>query len=313
MYISPYDTTACRPLVKLISKTIQAIAEDNARGELISSTSSGKLRYDSRVKIPEGVRIFLGYAGGEQLNHPIPLDSDDLGTNDSFVAVDGRPYAMPGNIRSSVFTPKNEDSWRFMLVTAGLTRLLQEGDRSGLDALIAPTAKVFANWLRVSITRKFKVPEHLHETVEAVAALYCYSMFRSSKMELSESAREMWAIRLQREFRFRSPDSITNTCQKIGAMSTINDLAENIRTICDTPALDGLNGLTLMQAAYSAWDPFTGTFILSASMEHLPTLLAVIYISQHQAYSRNSLSKSVATLLGRNHADYVLRIDRLIF
>lgn len=313
MYISPYDTTACRPLYKLISKTVTAIAEDNVKGNLITNKASGSLRYDSKVKLPNGVRVFVGYNGAEQLFHPIPLDRDELGIVDSFVAIDGRPFAMPNNAKSGVFTPKNEDTWMFQVVTAGITRLLQEGDRSGLDALIQPTAKVFANWLRTAITRKFKVPEHLHETVEGIVALYCYSMFRSSSMSLSKEAKEMWAIRLQREFRFRNPDTAISVVEKITPMESIADLAENIKKICDTPALESMNSLTLLQAAYTGWDPLTGTYILSASLEHLPTLMAIIYISQRQSYSRLPLSKTVMMLLAKNHTEYVQRIDRLLF
>jgi hypothetical protein len=96
-------------------------------------------------------------------------------------------------------------------------------------------------------------------------------------------------------------------------MSSIADLATNIKLVCDTPALEGLTALTLLQAAYTGWDQLTGAYILSASLEHLPTLLAIVYISQNGSYSRMPLSRSVAALLGRSHAEYVQRIDRLVF
>lgn len=312
MYISAYDTTACRPLLNSAMKTVKIVAEANAKGELISRTNAGSMRYDSQVPIPIGVRIFLGYSGGDQLMLPIPVYREDT-QSDEFVLVDGRAHAAANPAKDKIFRPKNEDNWRLLLAIAGLTRQLQEGNSGNYDPLIKPTARVFANWIRTAVTRKFRVPEHLHETVEAIAAIYCYGLFRKSNSELSAEAKEMWLIRLKREFRFRSPDAINGVMDKITVMRSLSDLAENIIRICDTPAFEGLNSLTLLQAAHTGWDPMSGAFLLSASLEHLPTLVAVIYISQHQSFSRMPLSKSVYSLLGKEHAEYAKRVEQIVF
>ncbi len=309
MFISAYDTLACRNI--LLTKITPSLSAAQISNRLITDQTQPYCMEKGIRQLPRDVGIYLEQGDTPQFAHPIIIPGSSQNDQRTVVVIDGRPLAKSVNyLKERMFVPNNYDMYEFQVLRAGITAMMLRGDTTAMSNLISPITKVVSLWIQRAIDRNYVVSQELASVIQTCGAVYVYAMFSGSS-NATQEAKQLWSIRLHRDFPYLSKNTIERVIENTGSLNDVVQLVELIKRACDTPILQSLNTETFLQAISSGWDAFNSREMMSIAIEHLPTLIAVITKSQTQSFSKTAIGKYTASVLGSNLQNFIKSVSQL--
>lgn len=310
MHISAYDTFACHTLN--MQKVVAGVEQANISGLLIDSNTQQQRMESGSKRLPRDVAIYLEQSDIPQFSHPLVIAPSSHNDYKGVVVVDGRNMARPMNyLKEGKFVPNNYDMYEFQILRANINAMLIRNETTSLSNLVTPITKVTSLWIQRAITRQYVVSQEIANIVQACGAIYCYAMF-SGTTAATDEAKQLWSVRLQRDFPFLSKTVISIAVDNAGAMTDVVQLVETIKRATNTPILNSLTTGSFLQAIGSGWDAFHSREMMSVAIDHLPTLIAVVAKSQTQSFSKTGIARHVKEVLGSTLRDFLKSVDRLL-
>lgn len=244
--------------------------------------------------------------------HPYPYkDRYDL----QMVVIDTRAYARMGD---GVLAPSNYAEYAFNGVRAALTSYgLKNGvaDMAGLGDL--PMA-VFSRFLAERITRQLHFSPQEQMLITMVSAVWYACHFQEKPVGGEDGPfdeRELQRLSLKVARATRIPaDVIFDKAGALRHMESIDDYVQVLREVLDNKRAESLNTPLIYALVGGGWYGLNAKEIVGVGLEHVPTFLAMVYMSLLDRSYRNSGIAKIVQACDRSGAgkSFILNLSRLI-
>lgn len=303
MKISPYE---CKPCAGYqMDAVTKALKLADLEGGLAPIQINGKTINSVWGIVPENKEI-------PPFAHPFPFKDRHDG---QLVVIDSRAYAR--SRAGEPLVPANFAEYNFNAVRAALTSYaLKHGvaDMAGLGDL---PMTVFARFLAEKITRQLLFSPQEQMLITMVSAVFYSCHFREAdpKENGPFDERELQRLSLKVARATRIPaEVIFEHAGALRHMETIDDYVEVLREVLNNKRAEGLNVRLIYALVGGGWYGLNAKETTAVALEHLPTFLAMIYMSLLDRSYRNSGIGKTVLAADRSGAgkSFLLNLSRLI-
>ncbi len=300
MFVSPYDTTLCRNF------KMDALNRELEKAYTTYRTSFANLPSNVRAIMPDEDNV-------PQFAHPVLLKpSTSLFPNETVYFFDVRSCVrIDRATREYVIVSKDE--YEFQRLRVILTKYVNEQGITDLFALGSFPTKFFATWVGENLSRKLSLDARVQMVVTIICAIYFMCMFREeTTVDFTEKEKIKFAGFINRVLQF-PPQEIMDILDVIKPMTNLSDLVHALISHSGSVRLESINVPFIYTALNGSWFGFNNREVVAVSLEHIPTLYAIIFAATSQrAYSKTTISKLIERLNKRGEAtDFVKSILRL--
>lgn len=300
MKISPYETKTCTGYQ--MGGITKALALADIEGDLAPMALNGKIVPGLFGIIPENKEI-------PPFAHPL-FYKDRSGTE--LVVLDSRGYAR--GRKGETLVPANYADYTFNVVRGALTIYAKRNgleDMAGLGDL--PIA-VFSRFLGEKLTRQLMFSPQEQMLITMVSAVWYICHFRDATEE-PFSERDLQKIALKVARATRIPAEVV--FQHAGAlrhMETIDDYLQVLKEVLNSKRANDMDPRLIYALTGGGWYGLNHKETMAVALEHLPTWLAMVYMSLLDRSYRNSGVAKVVLAADRSGAGktFILNLSRLI-
>jgi len=301
MFISAYDTTLCRNFkIDTLTKEL-----DKAFMDLIARDNLG-LPSQIYPILPSDIAV-------PQFAHPFILKP----TAGAFHDTTAYLIDVRSCVRVDRETQRNvivsRDEFEFQRLRAILTKHANEKGVEDLFALGSFPTKFFATWVGENLARKLALDARVQMVVTIICAIYFISMFRSEgTAEFTEKEKIKYIGFINRVLQY-PPQEIADIMDRAKPMTNLSDLVAGLIELSGSVRLESINVPFIYTALNGSWFGFNNREVVAVSLEHIPTLYAIIFAATSQrAYSKTTISKLIERLNRKGEAtDFVKSVMRL--
>lgn len=232
----------------------------------------------------------------------IPLFTQyvDIGTvNEPKLLIDGRQY-FKLEPRSGTYRLVANNDWTFQCIRLALNSRLLKGDESMFSRLGDVPAKVFSRWVTGPLISKFGLPIESQMAMFVIAAYYYYAMCIPELQEADPAKREEFAPVVSRVTGI-PPDTVINTIIEVGNLSNAEDLAFALSTKSFQERTGTLQYKDLFVLLANSWFGINARENVGVALEHLPTYIAMLYMSIADRSYRKTVITQRADTVARPH------------
>lgn len=299
MKISAYDTKPCSGYQLDGIKKALALAE--IEGELIPLKLNGKYVPSVWGVSPENKEV-------PSFAHPLPYKARDSG---ELVILDIRGYTR--GRKGDELSISNMGEYNFNVVRAALTVYAERNgveDMAGLGDL--PMA-VFARYLGENITKRLMFSPQEQMLITMVAAVWYACMFRPAGEALEERELQKIALKVARATRI-PVDVVFDHSASLRQMDGPEDFVTVLKEVLNNKRSENLNVPLLFAIIGGGWFGLNQKETMAVALEHIPTFLAMVYMSLLDKSYRNSGIAKIVQAADRNNAgkSFLLNVARLI-
>lgn len=289
-----YDTAAGRAIntKNAISKAIQ---ESMVRDFIYYSTFN--VTRERSIK-----PIFVTGEGSSELNipffsHPM-LVKNHKGVE--FLCSDVRPFVVGGEnhwreVKTSSQTEFNFVKTRFLLNLAWLC-----GDEGQMKVNLSFAGIVFAVWLADTIKNRYALDPKDTAMLQILGHLYYQSQFYSEE-SFDEETKQKLAVHTINIFKLPS-DLVFSVIDKVGRLDGLDTFVQAVKDVLENVRLKDLNAGMIYTVTSRAIFLTNGQEIMAASLEHIPTWIAVVHAATNERTYRNTQIAKIVEKYGKNGA-----------
>lgn len=245
--------------------------------------------------------------------HPYPFKDRYDG---QLVIIDSRSYARGGD--GGPLVPTNYAEYAFNSVRAALTSYaLKNGvaDMAGLGDL--PMA-VFSRFLAERITRQLHFSPQEQMLITMVSAVFYACHFQEGPVggeagPFDERELQRLSLKVARATRIPA-EVIFDKAGALRHMESIQDYIDVLREVLDNKRAESLNVPLIYALVGGGWFGLNAKECVAVALEHVPTFLAMVYMSLLDRSYRNSGIAKIVQACDRSGAgkSFILNMSRLI-
>lgn len=170
---------------------------------------------------------------------------------------------------------------------------------------------VFASLIAQAVARTYSL-DYRDQTAVAIATHFYYQTLFSKETEFDEEARETMATHTIKATKAPS-ELVFQVYDKIKEISNVEDFCLSLQNITENVRLKDFNLGGLLTIMRNIWNATNSKEIISVSLEHPPTWIAMVYSAlTERTFKNSSLAKSAETYGKRGGADEFIKNFRAI-
>jgi hypothetical protein len=289
LYQDSYETSVGGMLVSKPIRT--AILEMSIR--VMPNSLDVKYEGDVKPLFVTGTRMEEDHV--PLFTHPITVFNANHG---NWLATDLRLFvrkdAPIDNLEASV---KNLTEFNFAKSRGILNLIWVNGGVGRIKNSLQFASSVYSAWLSEIISKTYALDFGDKTTVSVIASFFYQTLFLD-KDEYDEEDRMKMASHTITATKVPS-ERVLQIFDKIGKMSTIDDLCRYIVDITQNVRLKGFNVPMLLTLVKNSWYGTNAKEIISVSLEHPPTWAAIVYSALSERSYKNSTVYRIAEPLGK--------------
>lgn len=272
MILSPYQTTACKNyiLTKIIAEIRQVLING---GMGISYQWPGvAVITHAAVKVKEFTQPItqvesMAYSNGDNSLYVPP------------VIIDGRTWlreVRDASSREPSYTIGAHSEGELQIIRAKLQAVWQSEEHNKLDLMRIGDlpAVVMASWISRSLTKQLGLDPSQQLIAEMVVAYYYFCLFYT-KAEFTEATALRTIKHASTVTRVRF-EPAQESLMQLGFLETIEDLCRALKLALNTSRTENLSPGFLVTLLSTGWFGTNKTELISVSLEHPPTWVAMI-------------------------------------
>jgi hypothetical protein len=171
---------------------------------------------------------------------------------------------------------------------------------------------IFSAWLSETISKSFAL-DYKDQTTIAIITSYYYQTLFMDNNTFDESSIQKMAVHTIKATKAPS-ELVFQIFEKITNMTDANSYCENIVNIVENVRLKNFNLAVLLTIVKNSWYGTNAKEILSVSIEHPPTWIAIVYASLSERTYKNSSIYRIAERFGKRGAsdEFINGYKRLV-
>lgn len=299
MKISPYDTKPCSGYQ--LDSIRKALALAEIEGEIQPLKMNGKFIPGVWGVIPENKDV-------PPFAHPLQYKARD---NGELVVLDVRGYTRGKAGEALVIS--NLGEYNFNMVRAALTVYAQHHSVEDMAGLGDLPMTVFARYMGENITKRLMFSPQEQMLITMVSAVYYACMFRPADEPLTERDLQKIALKVARTTRIPA-DIVFDHAGALRQMNGPEDFVAVLKEVLNNKRGENLNVALLFAIVGGGWIGLNQKETMAVALEHIPTFLAMVYMSLLDRSYRNSGIAKIVQAADRNGAgkSFLLNTSRLI-
>lgn len=227
--------------------------------------------------------------------HPITINNFQ-GKN--FLVTDLRLFLGKYTWDSKIDTLiKNRTDFNFAKSRAMLNLIWLNEGSSVLKNNLSFAANVFSAVVSETISRAFALDYNDLITIGVVAEIYYYSLFVDSE-SLSDDDKQKIVVHIIRSGKIRA-DYLYDIMDKLGPMKDLSGFCDNVVSVIENVRLSKFNSAILLSILANSWYGTNAKEIISISLEHPPTWIALVYTALSEKTFKSSAIFKSADRLGK--------------
>ena len=307
IFKTAYDTTTgkvfvTRTLAEPLLKAFVAIGQSDARSLGLKPVGGVNAYFICGLDPSENnISSFV---------HPVLIE--DFKKN-QYLCTDIRPYLSKKPESSWPSVKEVEDCIRHKadyLIAKLRTRLTQKWlephEREAMRSEYAFAGNVLAAWITQALARNYALDFADQGKITAVC-LYYYRLLFTEGSVLTDNAREAAVVHIIKTTKM-SATAVYELLDKVGEITNIEGLCEALKRVVENVRLERLEFRVLWALVQNSWYGINNKEILSAALEHPPTLIALVFgIIKEQAFRSSAMFKLIEPLMKRADGDAFVR------
>lgn len=291
IYADSYQTTVGSAFVtKPIETAIkQAIIKDGIAGMSLNVNREGNFKpifitgvHPSETEIP----LFT---------HPITILNFN---HNNYLCTDLRLFVRKDVDLSAIESGiKNLTEYNFVKSRSVLNLLWLNGEASYIKNSLSFAGMVYSAWLSDVISNAFAL-DFKDRTVIAVLASFYYQTLFDNERQFDDQYKEKLAVHTIKATKAPA-DFVFQVLDRVESLTSINDLCQAITNIVENVRLKNLNLPVLLTLIKNSWYGTNVKEILSVSLEHPPTWIAIVFACLSERTYKNSMIYRIAERLGK--------------
>lgn len=297
IYQSPYETTIGKVLnIKGVEEKIRTALAQNYPW----------------IKVDENNRTILIYPNDiiPKFDHPVVVD---LGRNLKYVATDLTAFVR--EMQPGEYTVGNRSLYTLQTLRSGLTSDLVENGPRAIKSLSQNAMKTYSDLITNAISMVFHCGPDDIVTLRVLGAWLYYSMLSEQEV-IGDLELQAVIAKLSRDINI--PATYISRYVNGLVYKSVDDFIKDVHEKIDNPTLKGLNiGMfytTIAKNLNSAvWVGLDKMELLSISMEHIPTFIAVLAMClTEQPFKNAGLTKIALRNFSRDKQQFVLGVNGIV-
>lgn len=280
MYELPYETTVCKIYTKLndVTNKINRAALDTPLEEV--RMNNGDIIKDA---------FFV-----------TPLDDHDVVPNftqflmikDKLV-IDARQY-MRYDYKNNTYKVTAVNDWTFQCIRLALTNKLFREGPSYLSLLTDVPAKVFTRWVSGALINRYNLPIEIQLNVYTVVCCYYLALIDPELVE--PSPLRLRYVPIISKLTGVDPTRVYDIVDGLGVLGNANDLAVALSEDTGQMRTGDLKFADLFTLVSTSWFGVNARENIGVALEHVPTFIALIYMSvAERSYRKTVLTQRTET------------------
>lgn len=201
----------------------------------------------------------------------------NLGTDqEPKLVLDGRPY-MRWERRTDTYRLTAENDYMFQCVRGALMLRAMKGGPAVFDRLGDIPLITFVKWITRALVGKFNLDEATELKISVVAAFYYLGM--SEAAIATDAEARMGVIKIVNRVTRVPFNAIADISDKIKSLKTLNDLAVTVSEDLDTIRMGKLKAGDIWTLLAASFYGINSRENVGVAFEHLPTFIAMVYVS----------------------------------
>ena len=297
MYISPYETLACRsynlePIKKGINLanvedglTFATLGKETVKGVLILRPSDKE------------TPLFA---------HPVLWNNG----HGDFVVVDARGLVRENAQGEYQVTQKTD--YTFQVGRAGLILHAKEMGMDDIQNLGDIAATTFCRYIAENITRRLGLSPEEQAIITMVSCIYYYCLFKDTS-ELTSRDFDKMVQKTSRVTRLGA-NWIYDRMPEPVFMANLDEFTRVLKEKLDSPRTKDLSPAVLISFLGGGWFGANGRENMAVALEHPPTFVTMVYIALTDRSYRNAGVSKAVLVNDRNGAgkQFVVNYERLL-
>lgn len=268
MYLLPYQTTICgmyTQLDKLTSKVRRAALDlEFPVVKTPADYTLDKAHFVTPREEHEDVPTFTQYIDIGEPNKPNLL-------------IDGRQY-MKYDIKTGLYRLVSINDWSFQCIRLALNLKLLKSDDTIFSRLGDLPAKVFHRWVSGAMITKYNLPLESQMALFVITTYYFYAMCNYELQSEDNTARNEFAPIVSR-ITGVPPDFVLDIIETVGPLRNATDLAIAMSTRSRQERTGELKFADLYLLLQNSWQGVNARENVGVALEHMPTYIAMVYMS----------------------------------
>jgi len=298
-----YSTTVGSVFVtKQIETAIkQAIIKDNLNNMSLNVDKSGKYKpvfITGRLPSESEIPVFI---------HPIMI----FNSGQWYLCTDLRMYVKSntdGPIEESI---KNLTEFNFVKSKAILNLCWLNDGVDHIKNTLSFASTVFSAWLSETISRAFALDFKDQTTIAIITSFYYQTLFTNETL-FNEDSKQRMAVHTIKATKAPA-ELVFSIFDKLGPISNINDYCSEVERLVENVRLKNFNLAILLTIIKNSWYGTNAKEVLSVSIEHPPTWVALVYTAlTERTYKNSSIYKFAEKFGKRGMADEFLASYKLL-
>lgn len=304
MFLSPYETTACR--TQLTKGLVDEIRKAHIQGDLTSPL------IEDRITFPSEERVFMVGPRADtkqfgQILTPLELDRPE----DPRFVVDARHCLSLDRATKTERVKAPLDYDRLMNQIALMGRWW-DGYEGRMDLLkISPIpGRTFSSFIAKKVANRFNLDLESELIMSVVAGWYYFCLFHTPD-ELDARAKDR-AYNYITQWSGVPANRVVSIIADLQPVQDLTGLIDLLRTTIGGPAIENLSIGMLMSFAGTGWFDHTGRENMAVALEYPPTWIYMCVSSlDSRSFRRSDVANLVMQLAARN-GDQFLRNFKLM-
>ncbi len=282
IFNSVYDTTLGSTIDTkgISSKIIDSFIKNELQKENCGVDNSLKVKpvfitgyYDSEDEIPLFTHsITINYKGTDYL------------CTDLRLYINTKEYRLNKDLKASI---RNKTEYNFMRSKAIAELAWLNGDVNYIKDNLKFAAHVFAINISEAVARAYALDEGDRRKLNILCLVYYRSLFLE-KEELSYDNKETALIHAVKVLGINER-MFKEVVDSVNDMRNLGDFVDAIKVALDNPRLNNFNVIVLLTLIRNTWYGSNAKEYISASLEHVPTWLAIVYTALNEKTYKSSM------------------------
>jgi len=300
MKISPYETKTCAGYQ--MDGITKALSLADIEGDLAPMAMNGKPVPGLYGIRPENKEV-------PAFAHPLFFKARD---GSELVVLDSRGYAR--GHKGEPLVPSNYAEYTFNVVRGALTLYAKQNGLADMVGLGDLPLTVFSRFLGEKITRQLMFSPQEQMLITMVSAVWYICHFQEPS-EGPFDERELQRISLKVARATKIPaDVIFQHAGALRHMESVDDYLQVLKEVLNSKRANDMDVRLIYALVGGGWFGLNNKETMAVALEHLPTFLAMVYMSLLDRSYRNSGVAKVVLQADRSGAgkSFILNLSRLI-
>lgn len=193
---------------------------------------------------------------------------------------------------------KNRTEYNFAKTRAILNLVWLNHGVDEIKNTLSFAGTVFSTWIAEAISKAYALDYSDQLKIQVLASFYYQSLFIDNRL-IDEDTRQKMAIHTIKATR-ADAKFVFSVFDQIEAIDTILDFCEYVKKITENIRLERFNFAMLLTIIRNSWYGINSKEIVSVSLEHPPTWIAIVYTALTEKTYKSSMIYRIAERHGKH-------------